>query len=96
MTSLEQLAIKSAIKWLKEEQSVDDPDCGDEHCPDCQATRERVGLITKLEAALAEDIAYRMAIKQKDKQLIINAELKLEIERLKRILDIHSINYQLL
>jgi hypothetical protein len=104
MTVLEQLAITSAIKWLKEEHSFDDPDCGEAQCRDCEATRERVALIEGLEtslhnietAASIHETVHRLAVKERDRERIINTELKLEIERLRRILDIHSINYQLL
>ena len=102
MTPHDRLAITAAIGCLKEEQSVDDPDCGDDHCPDCQASRERARIINGLSAYLTEDSVlsldqamYQLTVKEKDRERIINTELRLEVKRLKRILDIHGIDYSL-
>jgi hypothetical protein len=55
-----------------------------------QQTQQRAGQFNAVDTAF-----YQLTVKERDRERIINTELRLEIERLKRILDIHGINYQL-
>ncbi|MEN9806184.1 MAG: hypothetical protein RL756_692 [Pseudomonadota bacterium] len=47
-------AMRQALDWLTDEQSVEDEDCGEAMCGDCIVVRKRQVIIDALKRALGE------------------------------------------